>query len=1378
MARSRRRSLATNRSASRRRQPGLGIERLDARLALSANAELASRWLKFQAAAAVAPAAAPGPRIAPPTTTETVAAARIAAAAPLPSVTSVRSSNGGAAGSPGTPAGPPVPDYTVTVTGSNFVVDSSLAVNFSYKLNGNWTPLGGVTQASSTAWSATTTSITFAMADLYPQYTAALASFTPALPAGSPLICAVTVAGSNGGPPATDSSPTFVFVDVAEVQSLSYNGRTTNQSNGQPAAGQLAQNGPLGGGGTLVINGDFTPPGGSALADAVVQLRDSTGNVYTVPAGNIQSTTTSQITLTLPQLNVASSSAANKNWKPWTADTTVQVQVNYPVNGALVPSTAAVNGSGGFGNQFTLYANTYTTLEIKLRKEVVSQAPNGIYLVGYSQVGTANGKLVSVSPPYTAADEAWLPVVLQVTQQGTAGLNVGTWELGLSMIDTQTYTATGTQAAAGKPQTLTLPSGAFSGPNAVTLGMVVSDPSGTYLLPNNPANGNTIVKAIDSSNNTITISSRLLVSLPSGGASLTFTAPTVQQSKFDPLSFGPPDSNNVQTATIQVENLLYSTGQSNVSAGAVLSIGGFPNMAVDSTGLTGTPTIASNPGLLFGLTELNVSGLATTNFSAPSTVVDVSFVDQFGIPLQATTAPAAPYPLNPIGLATGQSRQGVITGFANFVKSLGPSASAFAPLLSSSPGGVVTNPSASPVSASTGTVQIAAPADYLGAVEQSSGIEPALTSTKVTGGTLQNPTVGAGQTGGYFYWVTAVGDGGGETQFFGVGQNAVSPNIDGYYNTAFQTVDTANKNNAIIVSWGAANQQIGVGPGSFPSQMQSTAVSYNVYRQAGYTIDGTATVPQPVSGTSIQKLTISIPGTSLSYLDNGQGTWVDAGPSYSNGTYSALSSFFNPSLNTFFTMYQAANSFVITRDGIVWKGQTVDPTNSGSGTSFTYKTGASSTSTKTAYGRALLLTSYGANGSTADTNNQVVWLDPSAGAANLIQNTWMANTDNFQLSAGYQIFAAAGAAANIGPADQASVPGVNVWADLGNSISAAFDRGLATNAGLKPLAWANPPLFSAAATVSSRSGTWTSGQLKPHTWAVTGVDANGTETVYGVVTTATPQSGKAVKLQWGTAPTGSLQYQSFNLYRAKGSPGQALSFKLVQGGIPASQAVNGTLTYHDKGGKLPALATQPVTYWAPGTVYDVYAAYQHRIAANGLAYGYAYDDQGAMSSTYTANGNPQTLTGYLNKLTVSGLRWGTVGNTNAKDGTKNSVATGISIAPIPSQIPVQTPSAGVPLFSVAQTTLAVQVMARDTSTNAVFPAVGTTNWTVRVANGTTLPSLAVGTKFPVSFLSGQAQVPLSGSAPVKGNTYTVALQLFNGNNKPVGSPQTVSFTTY
>jgi hypothetical protein len=425
---------------------------------------------------------------------------------------------------------------------------------------------------------------------------------------------------------------------------------------------------------------------------------------------------------------------------------------------------------------------------------------------------------------------------------------------------------------------------------------------------------------------------------------------------------------------------------------------------------------------------------------------------------------------------------------------------------------------------------------------------------------------------------------------------------------------------------------------------------------------------------------------------------------------------------------------------------------------------------------------------TFTSQNQFVWLDPSAGPTTLANNVykpglnppttatgWMQNGSNLGFSAGYQIFGACGAAGDGGPAN-VTVDKVNPWADLQNSLAAAFDRGLATNFTVKPDAWANPPQFNAAAKVSARTGTWAKGQLAPHTWAVTGVTAAGVETVYGVVTQATPQRGKAVTLQWSTQPTGSQPYTSFNLYRARGVPGQALTFRKVNAAPISPPSSGQTVVFHDRGGTPPVPTSQPVTYWAPGTVHDVYAAYQHRIAVNGLAYGYAYDDQGGMSSTYTANGTP-ALNGYLSKVTVGGLRWGTVGNPRATDGTANTRATGIAIAPVPQQIPITTTSGSI-MFSLAQTTLSVQVMAQDTKTQAAFPAFGSKNWTVKVVGGPgkALPGM-LGKSFPVSYLSGQAQVPLAGSAPVTGNTYTVNLQLMNGSTA-VGGPQSVTFTAY
>jgi hypothetical protein len=1133
-------------------------------------------------------------------------------------------------------------------------------------------------------------------------------------------------------------------VQQAQVTSLAY-----TDAQQRVRGTSQAQNGPLAGGGTLVINGTGFAAGSS------VQFVDygTAQKKVTVPAASVNFISASRVSVTVPNVS-----------KTWSSDTTVAVNVVPPTSPSIpsIPSAGEANGAGGFQNQFTFYASPSIaspsmTFDIKLRPEVVAagQAAGGIYIVANSQVGDRTGTRV-------AGNTNMQPVIMQVSRGATAGQNVGTWERGTAMLTSVTATCSGGDGTSAAQTVKLSGTGAAQAILKIKSDMSVT---GSSLLT-----AGTTVSSVDVAQLQVTIvapNGAAPLSQALKDAQLAFASDTIDASNYGTgLSFGKTaDKNGYLTATVAYENLLYAQGYSNVSAGAVLTIGGFPVMSAPG-GKAGSPTVGTNPGLLYGLTELNISGLATTNYSAPSSVVDVSFVDQFGIPVAASLTPVAPFPLNPIGLKINTTRQGAVTGFANAVKqSSVPGASGFAPLVSASPGGAI-YPLRDQTSA--GTTQILAPFTYLSAVEKFSGIKPSAIPLNVNGGNLEAPTPPpptSGDSAGYFYWVTAVGDGGGETMAFGTGQTATSPNTDPIFNTTYQALTSTD--NAILVSWGANNLGQGLlGPGSIPLNLQATATAYNVYRAPAYSASGT--VPEPILPLNLQKLKSPLPRTALSYLDDGNGTWetVQSLPD-SNATFSQLSSFFDNALTTFFANYTATNSFEIFRDGVTWRGNTI---NAGDGnTSFTYVTADGVVHSATAYGRALLLTD------TTNSNNQVVWLDPSAGPTTRLQNTWMQNPSNLGFSAGYQIFGACGAAGDGGPAN-VTVDKVNPWADLQNSIAAAFDRGLATNFAVKPNAWANPPQFNARAKISAQAGTWSQAQLKPHTWAVTGVTAAGVETVYGVVTTATPQLRKAVTLQWSTQQTGSQPYTSFNLYRARGVPGQALTFRKVNSAPIPMPAGGQTVVFRDTGAAATLPTSQPVTYWAPNTVHDVYAAYQHRIAANGLAYGYAYDDQGGMSSTYTANGTP-ALNGYLSKVTVGGLRWGTVGNPKATDGTANTRATGISVAPIPQQIPITPPSGSI-FFSVAQTTLSVQVMARDRATQATFPAFGSKNWTVKVVGGASkaLPGM-LGQSFPVSYLSGQAQVPLTSSAPVTGNTYTVNLQLYSGSTA-VGSPQSVSFTAY
>jgi len=1174
MARHHRRLLWKTDRRIRDARAVLGVERLDARLALAADVgHFADTGLATEPA-------------------DVAALDDVGGQLTVPLVTSVKGPTGQAAG--GVQGG-----YVITVSGSGFVDGSgTLLVNAVDFYTHAGTNVGGTGQITVVAGGTPTSAmITVTMPSLSPH--------------ALPVDTAVVVSVPNVPSSSQNISPSnrFTFVQQAQVTSLAY-----TDAQQRVRGSSQAQNGPLAGGGTLVINGTGFAAGSS------VQFVDygSPSKTFKVPKKKVTvNAGGTQVTLALPNVG-----------QTWSADTTVAVNVVPPQNG--VPSFGPSNAAGGFTNQFTFYEAAFTKIKIKLQPAVVQSG--SIYFVAYSKQGDRTGTL-----------QNYAPLIMKFTQSGAAGQNRGTWEPGSSMI-------TG-----------------------------------------NPA--------------------------------------VIDASKFQPLSFTKTkDANGHLTAVIHYENLLYSQGYSNVSAGAVLSLGKFPFIAAVN-GLAGAPMISDNPGRTYGLTELNVSGLATTNYSAPSTVVDVSFVDQFGIPLQGRPSPAAAFPVTTIGVAGG-TRQGAINQFANVLKrATAPAATAFAPLISA-----------------TSTVQILSPKSYLTAVENQSGIKP--TTSELTQGKLERPhPPSKNDSTGYFYWVTAVGDGGGETELFGTGQPPTSPNMSPLYNTIFQTLDPDS--NSVLVTWG-----------SFPAGVQSTALSYNVYRQQGYTQSKVAA--QPIANSSVQKLTV--PVTSLSYLDDGSGTWADVASNQlpsSNATYSLLSSYFDGGLKQFFDYYRK-NEFVIHRDGITWRGHTKYA--GVTGEELTYaSTSKSGTSTLTWYGRGLVLQGDG------DSSNQFVFLDPSS--PDLIKNTWMQTTANLAFSAGYQIFSACGAAGDGGPADAKGIGKAQPWKDLQNSIATAFDRGLATNFAVAPDAWANPPQFVAAAAVSMKAGTWSSGRLVPHTWTVTGV-CKGVETVYGVVTSLTPMSGRAVKLKWSTAPTGSQAYDSFNVYRAQGSPGQTLSWKQIATNVTFQTGAQ-TVAFLDTG--IAGTLASPVTYFAPGTTSDLYAAFQHQIGVNGLAYGYAYDDQGAMSSTYTANGT-STLTGYLNMLRLTGFQWGNVGN--AKFGTAASKVVGLASAPLPQQVV----TSGVTALEVS-----LQTMARDSTTKAKFPAFGNNGWTVRVLSqpvGTNaLPGLAVGTKVPVSFMNGQAVMSLKNTEPVAGNTYTLSFGLYDQNGKRVKNAQgpvttTVTLMTY
>ena len=790
-----------------------------------------------------------------------------------------------------------------------------------------------------------------------------------------------------------------------------------------------------------------------------------------------------------------------------------------------------------------------------------------------------------------------------------------------------------------------------------------------------------------------------------------------------PLSFTTkPDAQGYVTATVQYDNYLYSKGMGTSGAAAVLSVGSFPRivLSADQFFAAGVPDPSANPGLTYGVLELAVSAIQASNYTAANSFLDITYVDQFGMPMQFWSAPNGAFPANALG-ATAY-RQPTIQFYPSFVATAAasnPAATAFGELLTAGQ-----------------AAQILAPSKYLAQVEANPGIQPTPAPlSNYQGGTLAPPAdptgVNTSQTGfakGYFYFVTAVGATGQESAARLAAQQIPMP--------------ISTPINAMLLNWSA-----------FPNDAIPTAAGYHVYRQAGWTA---AVEPHWTAYGDVAKLT-STPVTNLSYIDAGDAP-ADANATLpkSNAAYSALSSYFDEAFDSFFTHY-ATNTFSIFRDGLTLTGNTVD--GGEAGTSFTYQS-SSGAVTKSIIGRALLLTD------SKNSENQFVFLDPSS--PYLEQNTWMGVKTNLGYSAGYQIFAAAGAAGDGGPSDAATVGSnaANPWKDLQNSIATAFDRGLATKFALPPDAWATPPQFSAPAAVA----TGTPGVLQnlPYTYAVTGILQGGAETTLGVLTNVKPaQKNVSVKLQWSTAPTGSPPtdaqgnaYKSFNVYRAQGYPGQPLVYKKVNNNpipLPASGQI---VMYVDRGRAATVQPTaQPVSYFAPSTTSDIYAAFMHRMGVNGRSYGYAYDDQGALASTSSID--------YLQAAWLTVLRWA------------GGAAGFLAVDPLPSNIRAADSIDPANKVDLTHLTIGIQTMAG--AGRVAYPVFGSAaGQSVRVVDSN-LPGMSRGTKDLVSFTNGRASLSLSGALPEAGKTYSLTLQLYNETSGlPVSGvkPVTVTFNTF
>jgi hypothetical protein len=634
------------------------------------------------------------------------------------------------------------------------------------------------------------------------------------------------------------------------------------------------------------------------------------------------------------------------------------------------------------------------------------------------------------------------------------------------------------------------------------------------------------------------------------------------------LRFGPVKADGNRTAVVQVLDPIYAVHPYGIIGGEmVLSVGSPPSISAPG-GVGSVPTPGTAPTKIFAVGEFSVNAAASTAYTAGNLDIDLSYVDQVGVPLtlSANGTPAPSFPYNG-GVGTTLDRQTLFNDYASYVQGLvnggTTSAGAFAELLPSDNG-----------------YRIIAPQDLLSIDEATPPPgAPAVSGVKVSGGQLTRPTPQQpGYGTGYYYVVTAVS---------ATGESQGSPGI-GFQMTSGQ--------NAALITWTPF-------AASFPN-----AVGYNIYRG---TVQYPPSPANPIYSTTLYKLNAT-PISGLSYLDDGSTSGTQLSPPANSFGYDPLGKYFDSALGAFFQNYTTSNSFSIHRDGDLFTGQTQS--------NFTYL--APDGATHSYAGRALVLTDQ-----TQPTHYQYLIVDPrwstNGYPGNAAPPSWLNQFDT--VSPGQQIFGAEGAMGSAGePGDAGGSP--DIQKDLENSIATAFNRGIATQFSLAPDNWADPPVsFQArhdAAASTLPAGTYY--------YVITGVDAQGETTAsleQSVTTTATDPSAE---LSWSTTPQnlypGFTTFTSFNIYRGNSSGGENQLIATVSGA---------TGEYVDSNQGTPT-AQNPPTYWASGSTSNWYEAFLHQpgVSINGLAYGYAYDDQGSFSTNFTV-ANPTSVTFTLRPWTGS-----------------------------------------------------------------------------------------------------------------------------------------------
>ncbi|NBY00488.1 MAG: hypothetical protein EBQ87_00670, partial [Planctomycetes bacterium] len=333
----------------------------------------------------------------------------------------------------------------------------------------------------------------------------------------------------------------------------------------------------------------------------------------------------------------------------------------------------------------------------------------------------------------------------------------------------------------------------------------------------------------------------------------------------------------------------------------------------------------------------------------------------------------------------------------------------------------------------------------------------------------------------------------------------------------------------------------------------------------------------------------------------------------------------------FFSHYLTPNSFALTRSNVEWVGNTVlyAPAGSWNTSNSTYM--------------ALQLTAQNGDGSTIHAgdvlNVYAPFFQTNTRYVTINNNplpkmpSWLSLTDvngtqgigNLYESPSQMVFGCDSVFASNATDPDISGATSALGTYLGSiedSIAAAFNRGIASNFSIQPDNWASFPAISGNPNVSASGSSQITNEITYY-YAVTAINVLG-ESMPGLVVPATLLPGQVATINWTQNPNPVPPSLSFNIYR--GTTPDIGAMQLLQ------NVSGNTLTFTDIGAASSNPSTHPpFQYYAANSTSNWYSYFTQTnssvdpvngVSINGLSYGFAYADQGGLSTNaFFSTGN-------------------------------------------------------------------------------------------------------------------------------------------------------------